>query len=72
MDDMPTIDALLAVDEMDESFRIAFESVELCQKKVDKMCAGASVSTPTPAAENNARGWCPRERGAVRKGFLGG
>ena len=64
MDEMPTIDALLAEDEMDELFRIAFDSVELCQKKVDKMRPGASVSTPTPAVENNARGLVSQGEGS--------
>ena len=64
MDEMPTIDVLFAEDELDELFRIAFESVELCQKKVDKLSPGASVSTPTPTAENNARGLVPQGEGS--------
>ena len=72
MDKSPSIDLLLEDDdEMEQLFREAFESMELCHRRLDKMRPGASVSTPTPAAEIMHGDWCPRERGAVRKGSLG-
>jgi len=49
---------------VEQLFREAFESMELCQRKVDKMRPGASVSTSTPAAENNARGLVPKGEGS--------
>ena len=46
--------------QMDELFRGAFESLEICREKVDKMRSGASVSTPIPAAEVMQVDWCLR------------
>ena len=56
MEKFPTIDALLEDDEMDELFRVAFKNMKKCRKTVDRMRPGAVISTPTPTAENNARG----------------
>ena len=56
-------------DEIDQLFKDAFDSIDKCWRTTKKMRPGASVRTPTPAAEINARGWCTREKRAVRKGF---
>ena len=50
--------------EIEQLFRDAFESLDICTKKVDKMRPGSSVSTSTPAAENNARGLVPKGEGS--------
>ena len=60
------MDSILDIDdeEIEQLFREAFEHMELAKKKVDIMRPGASVSTPTPAAENNARGLVPKGEGS--------
>ena len=73
MDKSPSIDLLLEEDddeEMEQLFLEAFKSMELCHRRLDKMRPGASISTPTPAAEIMHGDLCPRQRGAVRKGSL--
>ena len=59
-------DALLEdnKDEMDVLFRVAFENTDNCKKTVDRMRPGAGISTPTPAAESNARGLVPQGEGS--------
>ena len=70
---MDPIDALLVDDdEMDQLFQEAFDNIDMCRKTVDKMRPGASVSQPLPQRRIMHGVWCPRERGAVRKGFPGG
>ena len=69
---MDSLDLLMEDDaQMDELFREAFESLEMCRERVDKMRPGASVSSPILAAEIMHGDWCAREMGAVRKGSLG-
>lgn len=55
---MLNIDDLLSheTDEMDELFRTAFENMEKAIQSVNRIRPGAGIRTPTPAAEENARG----------------
>ena len=60
------MDSILHVDdeEIEQLFRGAFEHMEIAKKKEDNMRPGASVSTPIPTAENNARGLVPKGEGS--------
>ena len=64
--DPPASNDILNIDddEIDQLFREAFDSIDKCRRMTEKMRAGASVSTPAPAAENNARGLVPQGEGS--------